>query len=52
MKATASGASPLVGVADALAPRLGETTTLAVAVDTWPLLSLTVSVAVYVPAAE
>ena len=46
VNATVSGASPLVGLADAPALRVGETTTPAVALAVRAFASVTVSVAV------
>ena len=52
VNATASGASPLVGLAEAAATRAGDTTTAAVALAVRLLASVTVTAAVYAPAAE
>ena len=46
VKMTVSGAAPLLALAEALATRLGETTTVAVAAAVPALASVMVSVAV------
>jgi hypothetical protein len=50
LKATASGAVPLLGLAEAVAPRVGETTTVAIPEAVLPVESVTVRVGSNVPA--